>query len=61
MGLSWIRLGCSHGNCWRTITRHRTKLDAIDADVEDEVNEAIRFALESPFPTPDMLYKDVYA
>ena len=37
------------------------EIDAIDADVEDEVNEAIRFALESPFPTPDMLYTDVYA
>ncbi len=37
------------------------EIDAIDEDVENEVNEAIRFALESPFPTPDELYTDVYA
>ncbi len=37
------------------------EIDTIDADVEDEVNAAIRFALESPFPSPDELYTDVYA
>ena len=37
------------------------EMDAIDEDVENEVNEAIQFALESPFPTPDELYTDVYA
>ncbi len=37
------------------------EIDAIDEDVENEVNEAIQFALESPFPTPDELHKNVYA
>ena len=37
------------------------EIDAIDEDVENEVNEAIRFALESPFPTPDELHTDIYA
>ena len=37
------------------------EIDAIDADVEDEVNESIRFALESPFPTPEQLHTDIYA
>ena len=37
------------------------EIDALDADVEDEVNEAIRFALESPFPAPDELHTDIYA
>ncbi len=37
------------------------EIDAIDEDVENEVNEAIQFALESPFPAPDELYTDVYA
>ena len=37
------------------------EIDAIDEDVENEVNEAIRFALESPFPMPDELYTDIYA
>lgn len=37
------------------------EIDAIDEDVEHEVNEAIEFALESPFPTPDDLYTDIYA
>lgn len=37
------------------------EIDAIDEDVENEVNEAIQFALESPFPAPDELYTDIYA
>ena len=37
------------------------EIDAIDEDVENEMNEAIQFALESPFPTPDELHKNVYA
>lgn len=35
--------------------------DAIDAAVEQEVEEAIRFAEESPFPDPHELYTDIYA
>ena len=37
------------------------EIEAIDADVEDEVNEAIQFAEESPFPDPGELYTNVYA
>ncbi|HTI15455.1 MAG TPA: pyruvate dehydrogenase (acetyl-transferring) E1 component subunit alpha [Dictyobacter sp.] len=33
----------------------------IDARVEDEVNEAVRFAEESPFPAVESLYDHIYA
>jgi pyruvate dehydrogenase E1 component alpha subunit len=36
-------------------------IDAMEKKVEDIVNECVKFAEESPFPTPDELYKDVYA
>jgi pyruvate dehydrogenase E1 component alpha subunit len=36
-------------------------LAAIDADVEDEVNECITFADESPDPSPDQLFAHAYA
>ncbi|MBI2855917.1 MAG: pyruvate dehydrogenase (acetyl-transferring) E1 component subunit alpha, partial [Chloroflexi bacterium] len=36
------------------------ELEALGRDVEREVEEAIRFADESPFPEPDALYEDVY-
>lgn len=36
-------------------------LRAIDADVEREVEAAVRFAEESPEPPPDDLWTDVYA
>jgi len=34
--------------------------DRLQADVEDVVNEAVRFAEESPKPPPEALYQDVY-
>jgi pyruvate dehydrogenase E1 component alpha subunit len=37
------------------------ELDKIDEDVDREVDEAVRFAEESPWPDPDQLYNDVYA
>ncbi len=37
------------------------KLDAVDAEVEQEVDEAVRFAEASPWPGPEELYADVYA
>ncbi len=37
------------------------ELDAISAQVEEEVEEAIRFADESPFPEPEALFEDIYA
>lgn len=35
-------------------------LEAIEKRVDDLVAESVQFAEESPFPTPDELYKDVY-
>ena len=37
------------------------ELERIDAQVSDEIEEAVRFARESPFPELDDLYKNVYA
>lgn len=38
-----------------------TELDAIDAQVEDEVQAAVQFAESSPDPEPDALFENVYA
>ncbi|MES2836335.1 MAG: pyruvate dehydrogenase (acetyl-transferring) E1 component subunit alpha [Bacteroidota bacterium] len=37
------------------------EIEAIDARVKALVEESVQFAEESPYPTPDELYKDVYA
>jgi pyruvate dehydrogenase E1 component alpha subunit len=37
------------------------ELDAIDAEVHEVVDEAVRFADESPFPGPEELLSDTYA
>jgi acetoin:2,6-dichlorophenolindophenol oxidoreductase subunit alpha len=34
---------------------------AIQQQVAQDIQEAVRFAEESPYPTPDELYKDVYS
>ena len=36
-------------------------LDAIDEEVEDEVADAIEFALDSPLPDPDVALENVFA
>ena len=36
------------------------ELDAIDAEVEEEVAAAVKFAEESPFPSFDSLYDHIY-
>lgn len=36
------------------------EMDAVNREVEREVEEAVAFADESPFPEPDALYEDVY-
>lgn len=36
------------------------ELNLVKADVEREISEAIEFALNSPWPDPEELYKDVY-
>lgn len=35
------------------------KLKKIDQKIDHEINEAIRFAKESPFPSPEALYEDL--
>jgi pyruvate dehydrogenase E1 component alpha subunit len=35
-------------------------IEAIEKKVEDIVNESVKFGEESPYPTADELYKDVY-
>jgi pyruvate dehydrogenase E1 component alpha subunit len=37
------------------------KLDEIDQQVREEVEDAFKFADESPLPDPEELYTDVYA
>ncbi|RME11142.1 MAG: pyruvate dehydrogenase (acetyl-transferring) E1 component subunit alpha, partial [Ardenticatenia bacterium] len=37
------------------------RLDAIHAEVEEEVQDAVRFAEESPEPPLEVLYEDIYA
>jgi pyruvate dehydrogenase E1 component alpha subunit len=36
------------------------ELESIDASVEEEVDEAVRFAEESPLPAPEALFTDIY-
>jgi pyruvate dehydrogenase E1 component alpha subunit len=36
-------------------------LEQIDARIKEQVLESVEFAEKSPYPTPDELYKDVYA
>ena len=35
-------------------------LEKIDAEVEETIEQAVKFAEESPFPAPEALYEDVY-
>jgi acetoin:2,6-dichlorophenolindophenol oxidoreductase subunit alpha len=37
------------------------QLDVVDAEVGDEVERAVTFALESPFPEPSDAFRDVFA
>ena len=37
------------------------ELDAIDKEVAAEIEEAVTFARESPFPEPEALYENIYA
>jgi pyruvate dehydrogenase E1 component alpha subunit len=38
-----------------------TRLGAMEAEIGAEIDQAIEFALASPFPTADELHRDVYA
>jgi pyruvate dehydrogenase E1 component subunit alpha len=38
----------------------QAELDALDKDVLAQVEDAVRFTEESPFPPPESLYEDVY-
>ena len=37
------------------------ELDAIDGETTDEIEEAVKFARESPFPDESALYENIYA
>ena len=39
---------------------NQAELDAVDKEVQAQVEEAARFAEESPTPPPEFLYQDVY-
>jgi pyruvate dehydrogenase E1 component alpha subunit len=39
----------------------RAELERVEAEVAREVEEAVRFAEESPDPSPDVIWEDVYA
>lgn len=43
-------------NKWAT----EAELEALDAAIKQEVEEAVKFAEESPLPGPEALYEDVY-
>ena len=36
------------------------RLNAIDERIKAQVQQSVDFAENSPYPTPDELYKDVY-
>jgi pyruvate dehydrogenase E1 component alpha subunit len=37
-----------------------TEIEAVEADIKNVVEESVKFAEESPLPTADEIYKDVY-
>ncbi|HEY0261964.1 MAG TPA: pyruvate dehydrogenase (acetyl-transferring) E1 component subunit alpha, partial [Chitinophagales bacterium] len=39
----------------------QSEIDTIIARVDEEIDECVRFAENSPFPEDDELYKDIYA
>ena len=38
----------------------RDELESVDASVEEELDEAVRFAEESPLPSPEALFTNIY-
>jgi pyruvate dehydrogenase E1 component alpha subunit len=36
------------------------EFESIDASVEVEIDEAVRFAEESPLPSPEDLFRNIY-
>jgi pyruvate dehydrogenase E1 component alpha subunit len=39
----------------------RSRLDQIQAEVQSEVDQAVKFAIDAPYPTIDKTDQDVYA
>ena len=54
-------IGIARASTARSRRRHEDELDAIRAEAKAIVDEAVRFAEESPEPSLDELYTDVYA
>ena len=44
----------------KTLRMPQAELDALDKDVIAQVDAAVRYAEESPWPDPQTLYEDVY-
>jgi len=44
---------------WNVLTEEEVK--KIEEEVGKEIEEAVKFAIESPYPAPEELYEDVYA
>lgn len=38
-----------------------SQLEALKADAEEEIKEAVEYAMQSPYPNPEDYFKDVYA
>ncbi|MBI3952947.1 MAG: pyruvate dehydrogenase (acetyl-transferring) E1 component subunit alpha [Chloroflexi bacterium] len=60
----WRKRDCIDGLKRKLLTEGlatEADLAALDAEVDRAVEEAVRFADESPFPPPEELYADVYS
>ena len=61
MRASATRSGCSSTGCSRAASPTEEQLDEIQAEAKAVVDEAVKFAEESPEPELAELYTDVYA
>ncbi len=39
----------------------RAQLDQIRSEIESEIEKAVTFAIDSPYPSPDKVDQDIYA
>ena len=54
-------IGRFHNHLLKEKIASQEELDALQAQVDEELAEAVRFAEKSPFPSQEELYRDVYA
>jgi pyruvate dehydrogenase E1 component alpha subunit len=53
-------IGRFHKHLMQKKAASEAELDAVEAEVETEVAEAVKFAEESPNPAPEALWEDIY-